>query len=392
MGRSTARFFDRRGEIAVLPRGADEQVYGRLLTPRLAEVLAWLRDGHTGPALLRYLHQGAGFVPTSRDLPILAERLLRELQRGDLCAYRLDPPPPALRRGREPEATRRDTSRQHDIHFVFQYSNGDAAEGHAYELIDPANRRERGQLGPDASIHKTNVEQGRWIAVLKEVEAVTWSAPHARPGQRVRVVARTCGFSDGTAARVRVFLEHRERDAQAIDQLSGFVQSDRVDLEYQFDARSDARRSSGNPVALVAEVAVEGGAFWAKTNRALQVAIPSLERADWRPRVIYDGDDAELVLSAVGFDDGTSVGATLWRYGPEHDDDKLAELPPAEVAHGTASWHVPCRLVRGLGTGEQAPAFRDGALQRPGEYYAVLSTRSPARDLRSRFLTVEWSG
>ncbi|MFO0614613.1 MAG: hypothetical protein U0414_18655 [Polyangiaceae bacterium] len=318
--------------------------------------------------------------------------MARALARGKLAAVITAPVSVAGQRT-EPEALRR-ASREvdHSIDFVVQYPQGDPVAGHAYELLDPGGQRTTGKLGAEGTIHKDHAARGTWIVTLKEIERAAWTPPRARAGKPVKLTAQTSGFPDGARVRVRLFREHAESDDEAIEEIEAVVNADRVELDYAFDDSAGDRRGWEGSVSIVAELALEGGRFWTKTVTALKVELKTFDRGEWLPEIAHDGDRAEFVLQTFGIDDGASIDAELWVFVPEGEDRKLVDLPSATVAGGVAEWSIPCKFPADWAHPDAQKSYRDGSLQRPGEYYVVAKLASPVeRKLRSRFLPLHWT-
>src|SRR5262249_14593938 len=159
--------------------------------------------------------------------------------------------------------------------------------------------------GADATIHKAHARPGTYVVTLKEIDAAAWEAREAQAGEAVGLGALVWGFADGTPARVRIFREHEEADGEVIETLDAKVENNRIHLEHTFD-ETHVRSAWEQSVALVAELSVESGKYWAKTVRPLQITLKAVH-ASWTNQLVYGPDVAELVVRAHGYKDGTKV-------------------------------------------------------------------------------------
>lgn len=281
-------------------------------------------------------------------------------------------------------STQSDDEQTHTVDFTVVYPDGTPADGLGYALVGPGGERSTGRLGADGKVHKDGARDSVWTLELQAVDEASWSTPRVRAGEPVRIIARTSGCPDGAPVRVRVFRQGAESDDEVLEERSASVQSDRLQVDYQFDD-SGARASWTGEVLLLAEVAIDG-AVWAKTP-PLTVALKTLAAARWIPATADDGANVELVVGASGYPDGATLTAELWACTYDGGNRKLGDLPKANVSGERTRWTLACTRA----ADPDAHPWQDGTLCAAGEYYVVVRGASPSRVLRTPRLVVSWS-
>jgi hypothetical protein len=342
----------------------------------LREVYERLRGFSWGPIQRENLDIG------SPRAAAVAEEILFAARNGRLVVRPLSVRNVFVRlEGEEEELLGPSNVERHALDYVFQYPDGSPTSGLDWVLTHPSGKTEKGTFGPHAAIHREDVDPGSYAVTLKEIERVEWSKASAVPNEEVELVARVVGFADGAPAKVRVFRKHDEADDRVLDTIEARVDQGRVECSYRFDDTIAARSSWEGGLELVAELSFDEGKCWAKTIAPLQLALKSLRRVAWASKEIQDGEDAELQIETVGYDDGTKLDAELWRFDDEGDHRKLASLPAVPIAGGRASFALPCAFADG------PDSFASSAIGRPGEYFVrVAVDHAVARSRSSQLL------
>lgn len=307
----------------------------------------------------------------SEDSAAMRARVLLALREGRLLLLRGGLDRGTAASAREPEEEVPTASAfepvTHTLDFVYEYPDGTPVEGLDYTLFDPDLAREAGTLPDDGTIHRDNVRVGTYAVEIKDIERVVWEKRKIRCDEECTLYATVCGIPAGTAARVRIFREFVEGDADVVDTLQASVVGHGLEVPWRYDyATDDARKAEQGMVAFVAEVAFEGGKYWAKTDhRALVVELKTLASVRWSHALVAGGQDAEVTITTLGLADGAEVSLELWTHDATGDDRKLADLPAAQVAAGRA-----LATVRFEPAGpDDSPDDADGTIHHAGEYF-----------------------
>lgn len=313
----------------------------------------------------------------------VAEVATHALERGTLRVLSHPRPKPILVGVDEPEesASEPPPAQTHDLNFTFQYCDGTPAAGLAYRFFDLDENCTEDQLGDDAVIDKHNVPEGTYRVELKEVLAVRWAERKVDCGAEVALVAFVSGFDDGTAAKVRIFREHQERDDEVVDTFDATVSEGRVECSFAYDhTKNEVRAAQQGILRLVAEVSLEEGAHWSKTVEPLAVQLKTMQKVAWTSRRVHPAFDAELTVSTAGYPDGTEVSFELFAHHLVAGPTSLTTVT-APLAGGLATTHFAF-----MPSEDPAAAdFESGRIQHGGEYHVLVTiegdvertTRSP---------------
>jgi hypothetical protein len=265
------------------------------------------------------------------------------------------------------------------VEFVFEYPDGTKVGGLEYILLDPAQKEEPGTLAQSGTITKRGVTPGEYTVVLEEIEYAVWEKGRARVGDELKVIARTSGYPDGTAATIKLYRERTESPGDEIATVEAQVQGDVIEATLQYEAKDDAHKHETGVIGLIAEVSLDGGKAWAKTPRALQLQLETLTGVSWAKARAASGDSVELVIEALGYPPGTQVAIELWRLDWTEGDSKVCDVGPVPLA-GT-------KAIARCTYGSPAAGTGDGAIEACGEYYAVVTIEgSVTRTARSDLL------
>lgn len=266
------------------------------------------------------------------------------------------------------------------VEFVFEYPDGTKVSGLDYLLLDPTRAEEAGTLGSNGTITRRGVRPGEHTVVIKEIDYAVWERGRGRVGDELKVIARTSGYPDGTAATVKLYRERRESPGDELATVEAEVQGDVIEATLAYEPKDDAQKQESGVIGLVAEVSLDGGKTWAKTSRALQLQLPTLATVSWsEPRVVAGGS-VDLVVDAPGHPPGTEVALELWRLDWIEGDTKVCDVGPVPLA-GT-------RAIARCTYGSGASSGGSGAMiEACGEYYAVATiTGATTRTARSDLL------
>jgi hypothetical protein len=263
------------------------------------------------------------------------------------------------------------------VEFVFEYPDGTKVGGLDYILLDPSQKQEPGTLAQSGTITKRGVTPGDYTVVLEEIEYAVWEKARGRVGDELKVIARTSGYPDGTAATIKLYRERTESPGDEIATVEAQVQGDVIEATLQYEAKDDAQKHETGVIGLIAEVSLDGGKAWAKTPRALQLQLETLVGVRWATARAAAGDAVELVVEALGYPPDTQVAIELWRLDFIEGDSKVCDVGPVPLA-GTKAI---ARCTYG------SPGAGDGAIEACGEYYAVATIEgSVTRTARSDLL------
>lgn len=204
-------------------------------------------------------------------------------------------------------------------------------------VLNHGNRvLERGALGNDATVRRSDVIDDDYTLQLVDVDAVTWGDTRACLDQPTMLHVRTSGL-DGQTLEVRVFEEFRERDDDVLANGEITVNGGVGVLAWTPKAADfPADPTRGGSVSLVAEVR-DGDGHWAKTDVPLALELPALAALSWSTPSSPRGTAVDLVAVTRGFADGTSVDFDVWRVDWSGDDVHVCTLEPATIAAGRAS-------------------------------------------------------
>jgi hypothetical protein len=254
---------------------------------------------------------------------------------------------------------------RHDLRFEVQYPDGSPASGWDYRLTEPTQAITDDAIPEDGVIEKLGVPVGTYQLELKEVSSVAWRAREGRSGEPIELVARVSGFDDGAAAKVRIFREHQELDRQVVDTLDATVAGGEVVCAYTFDpAKNERRAAQTGRVRLIAEVALEHGVYWAKTLEPLVVQLKTLTSVRWSARRVRAGLSVEVIVAALGYQDGAAVTLELSVNDPIEGPTKIAVLS-ATLEAGEACYPI----LFALSLDREAPIFEADRIQQEGEYF-----------------------
>jgi len=274
----------------------------------------------------------------------------------------------------EPESQDEDTW----VELVFEYPDGTKVGGLDYVLLGPAKTEEAGTLPASGTITRRGVAPGDYTVVLKEVEYAVWEKGRARLGDELKVIARTSGYPDGTAATVKLYRERTESPGDELATVQAQVRGDVVEATLRYEAQDDAQKDETGVIGLVAEVSLDGGKAWAKTPRALQLQLPTLAAVRWSKPRVAAGESVDVVVEALGFPPGTQVALALWRLDWSEGDAKVCDIGPVPLAGNQAI--ARCTYGR-------PAAAADAAIEACGEHYVVATIEgSTTRTARSDLL------
>jgi hypothetical protein len=291
---------------------------------------------------------------------------------------------PSQARVEEDEApAREEPMERHDLRFAFEYPDRSPAGAWAYRFTDLDGNRSTGELPENGMIEESNVREGVYQVELKEVSSVHWLERAVDCGAEVALVAHVSGFDDGAAAKVRIFRQFAELDAQVVDTLDASVADGRVEHTFRFDYAASARRASQQgQLRFVAEVSLEDGRVWCKTLEPLKVQLKTLREVRWAERVVAPGTDAEIVVRTLGYPDGVEVALHLFVQDPLEGARELTVLS-ATLAGGEAR----ARLLFAPSTEPSDPELEGDRIQRAGEYFVrALIEDDVKREARSDVL------
>jgi hypothetical protein len=266
------------------------------------------------------------------------------------------------------------------VEFVFEYPDGTKVGGLEYVLLDPSKTEAPGTLAASGTITKRGVTPGDYTVVLKEIEYALWEKGRARVGDELKVIARTSGYPDGTAATVKLYRERTESPGDEIATVEAQVRGDVIEAMLAYEPKGGAQKHESGVIGLVAEVSLDGGKSWAKTPRALQLQLETIAGVRWSQDRAAAGDCVDIVVEALGYPPGTQVALELWRLDWIDGDSKVCDVGPVPLSDTGAI--VPCTY----GSPAAAAAGR-GAIEACGEYYVVATIEgSVTRTARSDLL------
>lgn len=245
---------------------------------------------------------------------------------------------------------------KHWIEYVFEYPDGEPVANLPFVLIDPELNETRGRLPSNGRIRREPARVGRWEVVLRDVVSAWWGRARARVGEEVKLRADFSGCPDGTAVKVRIFRELAEQDRDCLEELSATVEGGALELSYHWDdSAPQERREQTGKLRLVAEVSIDGGALWAKTERALEVQLKTIRSVTWYPRSAAPGDVVRLRVETSGFSEGTPVEVELFEHDWRSEPTSLGALSPEPMRGGIAEleleWEGAPEDHTGGGTG-----------------------------------------
>ncbi len=265
------------------------------------------------------------------------------------------------------------------VEFVFEYPDGTKVGGLEYVLLDPAQTREPGTLAASGTITRRGVAPGEYTVVLQEIEYAVWEKSRARVGDELKVIARTSGYPDGTPATVKLYRERTESPGDEIATVEAEVQGDVIEARLEYAAQGDEQQDETGVIGLIAEVSLDGGKSWAKTQRALQLQLQTLATVRWSQGRAVAGDSIELVVEALGYPPDTQVALELWRLDWIGGDTKVCDIGPVPLVKGKAI----ARCTYGRPRAADAGAT---VIEACGEHYVVATiqgatTRTARSDL-----------
>jgi len=266
------------------------------------------------------------------------------------------------------------------VEFVFEYPDGTKVSGLDYILLGPSNTEAPGTLAANGTITRRGVTPGDYTVVLEEIEYAVWEKHRASVGDELKVIARTSGYPDGTAATVKLYRERSESPGDELATVQVDVQADVIEATLAYEAKGDEQDDESGVIGLVAEVSLDGGRAWSKTPRALQLQLPTLAAVRWSKARVAAGDAVELTVEALGYPPGTEVAIELWRLDWIEGDSKLCDIGPVPLA-GTKA------IARCTYGGSASAGAGEAAIEACGEYYAVATIEGSAtRTARSELL------
>lgn len=277
-----------------------------------------------------------------------------------------DPPPAPVQ-----ESSVRPRSRPKTwVAFVVEYPDKTLASGLDYVLEDPEGNQTAGTLGGDGTVERKNIDEGNYKLLLKEVESAGWTRLKARCDEAVKLVAKTSGYGYGAKAKVNIYREFRETSDAVIASLDAKVEDDRIQVDWKYDYASSAERKAETGRArFIAEVQLDSGKRWAKTLKALELELKSIESVKWGAQRLEAKGSTQLDIETLGYADGAEVKLELWRFQWGAEPKKAGDLKPARLSGGKASAQV--------------------AVAEPGEYFVVAAIDDDVkRSARSGLLWV----
>lgn len=298
--------------------------------------------------------------------------------------FRLRPPiavlPPRIAPNERKEDARGLEQEDVWVEFRFEYPDRSPVVGLEYLLIDPQRGESRGTLGANGTVTKRGALPGGWTIVLKEVEAAFFRHARRACDDGLEVTARTSGYPDGTPAKVRLYRELRESSTDVLAEVDTEVRGDRVEATLRYDYASDeVRAAETGVIRLIAEVSVENGASWAKTD-PLELSLKTLQNVAWSSERVEPGQPIELVVETAGYPNGAEVSLEIWRLDWS-GDRKVADVGPLSIRGGRA-------VARGT---YRAPNAADFTIEECGEYYAIAKTEdNVTRTRRSGLVWCAW--
>ena len=267
------------------------------------------------------------------------------------------------------------------VEFRFEYPDGTAAGGLDYVLVDPQRKETQGTLGSNGTLTKRGIPPGGYSVILKDVEAAFFASERRQCDDTLELTARTSGFPDGTAAKVKLYRELRESSADALLEVDAEVNGDRIVASLEYDYASDEERAAETgAVRVLAEVSVENGKYWTKTS-PVELALKTLRSVTWSAERVEAGNPLEVRVETSGYGEGASATLEIWRLDWLGGHTKVADVGPIDVVANRA-------IARG------AYASSDGAdfvLDEPGEYYALAKIEdNVTRSARTGLVWCAW--
>jgi hypothetical protein len=253
------------------------------------------------------------------------------------------------------------------VEFVFEYPDGTKVSGLEYVLVDPMRKEAPGKLAQSGTITRRGVTPGDYTVVLKEVEHVVWEKSRARRDEDLKVIARTSGYPDGTMATVKLYRERTESAGDEVATVEVAVQGDVIEATLRWEpAAGDTSEQEAGVIGLVAEVSLDGGKVWGKTQRALALHLPTLQAVRWSADRADAGATIDIVVEAPGHPADTQVAIELWRLDWLEGDTKVCDIGPVALSGDEAT-------LRCTYTSAAAANAEGTVIEACGEYYVVAT-------------------
>lgn len=271
------------------------------------------------------------------------------------------------------------------VEFVFEYPDRTKVSGLEYVLIDPTQALAPGTLTRSGTITRRGVAPGEYTVVLKEIEHAVWARARAAADDELKVIARTSGYPDGTPATVKLYRERIESAGDEIAVVQAEVHGDVIEATLRWDGTADPHAEhdadEGGRIGLIAEVSLDGGKVWAKTQRALQLEPRALRSVAWSSARAGVGEMVEIVVEAPGHAPHEQVALELWRLDWIEGDTKVGDIFSLPIQDGKA--------IARCSYGNDPEA--DVRISDCGEYYVVARIDGAiARTVTSGLLWCAW--
>lgn len=226
----------------------------------------------------------------------------------------------------------------HRIGFVVLDGAGKPFGKLAFVLHHRDRELERGALGNDATVRRTDVTDDDYTLQLVDVDAVTWGGRRVCLDEPTTLHVRASGL-DGHTLEVRVFEELRERDDDVLATATVTVRGGVGVVAWTPTRDHVAPDRPDGTVPLIAEVRDQDG-HWAKSEVPLEVELPAIAAAAWSTPRAEVGVAIELCAATRGFADGTALEFDVWRVDWSGDDVHVTTLDAATITAGgaTATW------------------------------------------------------
>jgi hypothetical protein len=354
--RTPDEVFSRPREWEEIPRGrAMSSAWREPIVVAVFGSATWLEETGVAAALTDVVHPAARFFRIRRPLPEIAHLPIEEGAAQNENAV---------------------VDEEAWVEFVFQYPDGSAVKDLDYVLTKPDHSTEPGKLPGSGKVTKRPTPAGTYSLALKEVDTAYWEQQRRNCDDELKVIARTSGYPDGTAAQVKLYRELTESEGDELDTVDAEITADRIEATFTFDYSGDDLKDQTGTIALIAEVSVDGGKSWAKTQRPLELALKNIQHVRWSRLRAEHGDVVELRVETAGYPpSGTNVSIELWKLDWVEGDTKVTDIGPLPLTGRNAV----ARIAYGA-------SGADATIDDCGEYYAIAKiedsvTRTNRSDL-----------